>query len=140
MNYLTLLVRLSSNDGFEYLGLDVSCWFAILGAAGLFWGLITVGIAYNRGYGDEQGKWFLVGFVLGLIGVIIAASTAPRNSQGVTNVPTVNTIPKDNSNVGAASPEIENLERLKKYKELLDMGAITQEEFELKKNEILKIK
>lgn len=35
------------------------------------------------------------------------------------------------------SNQIENLELLKKYKELLDIGAITQEEFENKKKEII---
>lgn len=33
--------------------------------------------------------------------------------------------------------QIENLELLKKYKELLDIGAITQEEFDSKKKEII---
>lgn len=34
---------------------------------------------------------------------------------------------------------IESLDELKKYKELLDMGAITQEEYDTKKKEILKL-
>lgn len=33
---------------------------------------------------------------------------------------------------------IQNADAIKKYKELLDMGAITQEEFETKKKELLK--
>ena len=32
-----------------------------------------------------------------------------------------------------------NIEKVKKYKELLDMGAITQEEFETRRKEILKL-
>ena len=32
---------------------------------------------------------------------------------------------------------VDNIEAIKKLKELLDMGAITQEEFELKKKELL---
>ena len=34
--------------------------------------------------------------------------------------------------------EMQNLQKLKSYKELLDMGAITQEEFDKKKTELLK--
>lgn len=37
----------------------------------------------------------------------------------------------------AATPALSNADELKKYKELLDMGAITQEEFDAKKNQLL---
>ena len=35
------------------------------------------------------------------------------------------------------SDKADNLDILKKYKELLDMGAITQEEYDIKKRELL---
>ena len=136
MNYLDLLVRLSS-DSMEYLGFELEYWFVFGAVSAIFFGIIAACIATNRGYGDESGKWFLVGLVLGLLGIVIAACLVPRNSE-VSAPSSVNTIPKVNSNGVATSPEIENIEKLKKYKELLDMGAITQEEFDLKKQEILK--
>lgn len=37
------------------------------------------------------------------------------------------------------TPKISNAEELRKYKELLDMGAITQEEFDAKKKELLNL-
>lgn len=43
------------------------------------------------------------------------------------------TIPNTNSKIDNSSP----LEEIKKLKELLDMGAITQEEFDAKKKELL---
>lgn len=41
------------------------------------------------------------------------------------------------SDSGVDSETIKNIETIKKYKELLDMGAITQEEFDKKKQELL---
>jgi septation ring formation regulator EzrA len=37
----------------------------------------------------------------------------------------------------ATTPQKENIDELKKYKELLDQGIITQEEFDAKKKQIL---
>ena len=39
--------------------------------------------------------------------------------------------------VSTASAQKENIELIKQYKELLDMGAITQEEYDKKKNKLL---
>lgn len=44
---------------------------------------------------------------------------------------------KPKSEEAKIKSQIENLELLKKYKELLDIGAITQEEFDNKKKEII---
>ena len=42
-----------------------------------------------------------------------------------------------NSPNGNAVQQLSPVEELKKYKELLDLGAISQEEFDLKKKELL---
>lgn len=44
---------------------------------------------------------------------------------------------QDASVVQAVKPESNNMEDLKKFKELLDMGVITQEEFDAKKKQLL---
>ena len=44
---------------------------------------------------------------------------------------------KRNHNTGSTSKQFSPADELKKYKELLDMGAITQEEYEMKKKQIL---
>ncbi|MCR5202620.1 MAG: SHOCT domain-containing protein [Lachnospiraceae bacterium] len=46
-----------------------------------------------------------------------------------------------NPNMGSYKSNLENdnITKIKKYKELLDAGAITQEEFDKKKNELLNL-
>ena len=71
--------------------------------------------AISNGRGMDGGFWW---GLLGIIGIIIVA-VRPNDKQ-------------KSSNNGIA-----NAAELKQYKELLDSGAITQEEFEKKKNELL---
>ena len=56
-----------------------------------------------------------------------------KNRRGNDNV--AETTKKENKD--ELKEELNNIELIKKYKELLDSGAITQEEFDKKKNEIL---
>lgn len=64
----------------------------------------------------------------------------PKNSYickcGLKKSENDNYVP-ENRNIENERNEIDNIEIIKKYKELLDMGAITQEEFDLKKTELL---
>ena len=64
----------------------------------------------------------------------------PKNSYickcGLKKSENDNYVP-ENINIENERNEIDNIEIIKKYKELLDMGAITQEEFDLKKTELL---
>jgi hypothetical protein len=54
---------------------------------------------------------------------------------------TVSAAPSDDPATVAPQPAIDtesnNMEKLKKYKDLLDSGIITQEEFEAKKKQLL---
>ncbi len=148
-------------------------WFVYLIAAfinGIIWASVCKSIIASKGYGEsEQSSYAWVGFLLGLIGVLIAA-VKPQNTQSVETSPasvsnTVDLVWKcnfcGNQNIGRESysecyscghtrgessrkkPKdsgdmIDNLDALKKLKELLDMGAITQDEFDLKKSKLLK--
>lgn len=83
-------------------------------AAGL--GLIPANIAKGKGY--SFGLWWFYGWMLFIVAIIHASLLPDKNAP-------------------AAKPQDNSAEELKKYKELLDAGAITQEEFETKKKQIL---
>ena len=73
-------------------------------------------IASKKGY--NYTLFAIIGFFTGIIGLIIAAVIPDKNTQ------TIN----DNATTAQA---------LKDYKQLLDNGAITQEEYDTKKKELL---
>lgn len=80
----------------------------------VLWANVCKIIMDNKGYDEtEQNKYAIMGFFLGVIGVIIAASS-PAISK-TTDAPDV----------------------LLKYKALLDAGVITEQEFEKKKRELI---
>lgn len=82
--------------------------------------------------GTVVGDWEIVAssfptmIYLGLFLAILAISIAKRS-----------TLIAGNPTVSAAPAAATKADELKKYKELLDTGAITQEEFEAKKKELL---
>lgn len=94
---------------FMIIGLSIIIPLAI----GLVCGFISKSQAAQKGY-SEVG-FFLMGFFLGIIGLIIALVIPARQNEALTNA-----------------------DGILKYKELLDQGVITQEEFEAKKNELMK--
>ncbi len=82
-------------------------------------GAICCAICYTLGKrkGYTPAGFGAMGFFLGVIGLIIALVLPDKN---------------DGSHRAATA------DSLLKYKELLDKGVISQEEFEAKKNELLK--
>jgi uncharacterized membrane protein len=93
-------------------------WFVIVYIEALIMGSIAEYIADKKGI--KNG--FAWGFFLNIIGLIVVGVLPNENTQKVESVNSVT----------------ENAEAIKKFKELLDMGAITEEEFEIKKKELLK--
>jgi uncharacterized membrane protein len=88
----------------------------------LICGAASYSIVKEKGYTEGLYTYFILGLCLGLLGVILAAvkpESPNKQSNGINNK-------KD-----------ANLDMLMKYKELLDMGAITQEEFDKKKSELM---
>ena len=73
------------------------------------------------------GRFVLLLILLGALGLIIALNKPKKDEPA--NINTTVTV--------SALPETTDVDRLKGYKELLDSGAITQEEYEQKKKEIL---
>ncbi len=210
MSCLFVLALKKSSDSDIDLYLDlIKGWWPWLLMFAFLWGYVTMSIARNKGYDEKEKKaeWFLIGFLLGVIGVIFAACqpTASSNTSsngysnnsnvpsigngwwkcvcGDYNPPNVDTCicgmrknlassssgtwkcscgrynssyvgtcscgrnkagylrsdVKTEKNTKKPSFEGDGLDQLKKLKELLDMGAITQEEYDIKKKEILKI-
>lgn len=77
-------------------------------------GFIAKGIGEKKGYG--AGLSFCAGFFLFILGIIIMAVLPDKNGK---------------------EKEVTSADALLKYKELLDAGAISQEEFDVKKKELL---
>ena len=97
-------------------------------AAGL--AFIPASIAKRKGY--SFGLWWLYGWLLFIVAIIHVAV-----------IPDKNVI--QSSNAQSSAPAIASVsnrsvaDELKKYKELLDSGVITQEEFAIKKEQLLKL-
>lgn len=98
-------------------------FFSVFIGQGCVWGWAVNKIVKNRGY-DEN--WFWWGFFFGLIALIVAL-TKPQNTYGQYK----STVAYED---GANS---DKFAEVKKYKELMDAGIITEEEFNKKKSEIL---
>jgi hypothetical protein len=146
----------------EYLIFIVIC--------GSIFGYLTKRLNEKKGY--EGGFW--LGFILGVIGLIIVACKEEKRINFAEEqhllatggwkcykCGTVNPIDKRVCRCGVAKQEhaetikaveearakeerkeesekeLHNLQKLKAYKDLLDSGAITQEEFDKKKAELL---
>ena len=92
-------------------GLEIVLFVSL--AIGIVCGYFSSKQAEKKGY--SKGGFFCLGFFLGVIGLLVALL-----------IPT-------SGNQEATTPA----ESILKYKELLDRGAITQEEFEMKKRELL---
>jgi hypothetical protein len=96
--------------------------FVLLFAAGL--GLIPAFIAREKGY--SFGLWWLYGWMLFIVAIIHVTLIPDKNAPSAPP-PRPKTPP-----IGAA-------DEIRRYKELLDEGVITQEEFEQKKTQLLNL-
>lgn len=95
-------------------------YLVILGFAALL-GLIPANIAKNKGH--SFGLWWLYGWMLFIVAIIHVQFIPDKNSPQ-------NAINGSNESIA---------DELKKYKELYDMGALTEDEFTAKKEQLLKL-
>lgn len=107
------------------------------------WGLIAMAISQKKG---ESGVGFLIGFLLGPIGVLLALASkgnrvkCPFCSESVD--PKASVCPhcqRDVQRFGKTTsiPAEGSAEELLQFKQLLDSGVITQDEFDTAKARIL---
>lgn len=99
-------------------------------AAGL--GFIPASIAKNKGY--SFGLWWFYGWMLFIVAIIHVSLIPDKNAQQtpINAAAHIPYCPPSNSGQSAA-------DELKKYKELKDQGVITEEEFQAKKEQLLKL-
>lgn len=100
--------------------------FVLLLAAGL--GCIPASIAKSKGY--SFGLWWLYGWLLFIAAIIHVSLIPDKNAQQIP----CSSAPSPASAAGQSAAD-----ELKKYKELLDAGAITEEEFQEKKKKLLEM-
>ena len=93
-------------------------------AAGL--GLIPANIAKKKGY--SFGLWWLYGWLLFIVAIIHVSLIPDKNQQPGPGAPGAG---------GWNAPVPDTADELLKFKQLLDAGAITQEEFDRKKWDLL---
>ena len=95
-------------------------------------GLIPANIAKNKGY--SFGLWWFYGWMLFIVAIIhvqfIPDKNAPQTPYMSGNIPYT---PPMQTNTQSVADE------LKKYKELFDQGVLTKEEFNTKKEQLLKL-
>lgn len=99
-------------------------------AAGL--GLIPASIARSKGY--SFGLWWLYGWMLFIVAVIHVSLLPDKNAQQMFTDQASPNLYYPSSNYAQSAAD-----ELKKYKELFDQGVLTEEEFQAKKEQLLKL-
>lgn len=98
--------------------------------------LIPATIAKNKGY--RAGLWWLYGLLLFWVALIHALCLTDKTAKPrVMVVRAAPARPAAPTAAPAVSDSDAKVKKLKQYKELLDSGVITQEEFDQKKKELL---
>lgn len=99
-------------------------------AAGL--AFIPANIAKNKGY--SFGLWWFYGWMLFIVAIIHVSVIPDKNAHQTPIYQPTQVLYCPPSNVGQSAAD-----ELKKYKELFDSGVITEEEFQAKKVQLLKL-
>ena len=108
----------------------VFVWIFAVIIQGLIWGFVAQIISENKGYEDG----FFWGFFLGIMGIIVVACKPDNNSSYALALLSKEAAEEEKDK---SEKELLNVQKLKSYKDLLDSGVITQEEFDKKKSELL---
>lgn len=101
--------------------------FSLIIAAGL--AFIPANIAKNKGH--SFGLWWFYGWMLFIVAIIHVNFIPNLNNPQVSNA--------SNSNSDSSVSGKSAADELKKYKELLDEGIITEDEFAAKKEQLLQL-
>ena len=130
---------------------SILLWFML----GVIFGLAGSSIVEGKGYPQKDNHGFAWGFWLGFLGIIVCVSKPAYTILNLHRIVNFNNNTINTNNIDNENNNIENnsvndsllnynnafydADLVLKYKELLDSGAISQEEFEIKKKEILRL-
>jgi uncharacterized membrane protein len=107
-------------------------YYVIVLAIAACLGLIPANIAKNKGY--SFGLWWFYGWMLFIVAIIHVQFIPDKNAQQNNIIASSNNTYNPSSNSGQSVAD-----ELKKYKDLLDQGVITEDEFQSKKEQLLKL-
>ena len=131
---------------------SILLWFML----GVIFGLAGSSIVEGKGYPQKDNHGFAWGFWLWFLGIIVCVSKPAYTILNLHRIVNFNNNTINTNNIdNESNNNIENnavndgllnynnafydADLVLKYKELLDSGAISQEEFEIKKREILRL-
>lgn len=98
----------------------------IIVAIGLLWSYLGRYVGLKKGINSG----YIWGYCLGFIGLVIVCILPSENNNINNNI-------FNNRNTNLVNVSV--TDEIKKYKELLDAGAITEEEYNIKKKELLNL-
>lgn len=90
-------------------------------------------ILERKGYPNERNYGSIWGFFLGIIGLAVCLFSHTNIKSDNENT----VIQTDTNKMVKQEDQLENVEELMKYKQLLDTGGITQDDFDKKKKELI---
>ena len=120
--------------------------------SGIIFGVVCKSIVASKGYDDKDNNGFAWGFFLGIIGLIVCCvkpSVLQQNQRMIPRTWVCSCGAVNDLNLGDycmicgkkkpdnKSTQTDATSEIKKYKQLLDEGIITQEDFEAKKKQLL---
>lgn len=103
-------------------------YYVVVLALAAVLGIIPGSIARDKGY--SFGLWWFYGWMLFIVAIIHVSLIPDKNNTSYAPIVPY-TDPRSTQPPYSAADEIQ------KYKQLLDVGAITQEEFDAKKRQLL---
>lgn len=132
----------NTTDGFEMLGAGIAGALVMphticVALGGIF--CLTSGMMNKFGIGLAGAIMFAVSAVLFPLYALFVVPMIILGFVGASKVKKINAEISSNNNYENNNSNISNEDELLKYKELLDAGVITPEEFESKKKELLNI-
>ena len=115
----------------------VTVWIIAVIIYSLLWAAVCFEVSKNKGYEYEAGKWFAIGFLLGIFGFLIVISKPTNTSNNSFSNQNINGVSNGNQQNSSFSRSV--TDEIVKLKKLYDQGIITEEEFQAKKEQLLKL-
>ena len=109
-------------------------FLCIIIAAGL--GVIPAYLAKQKGY--DPGLWWVYGFLLFIVAIIHVIIIPDKNTQHFIAQQTPINTQQTNLSSSSSLSGLNAAEELKKYKELMDQGIITETEYNVQKDKLLR--